>query len=199
MQARACCRRAPRRTRAGQPPLARPLAAWLLAATAVVLGRPRPAEAGAQGNPPDATAFIQENVGLTSGRRTLDELRARVAPQTEKSRAVPNLHVPGQVDRVITLTRAGLEVEAYEPAGGAVLILRITATGRGHLLPAGLRIGKSRLRDVSRALGEDAETTTGPGGAPARRYQTQEGNASALIWFDAKARLAGVEWRFQGD
>lgn len=169
-------------------------------ALAAALALPVAARAGAQGNPPDAQAFIEKNIGLTSGPITLDRLRARIGATSEKAREVPNAHVQGQVDRVVVLAGPGVEVEAYAPASGPVLVQRITVTGaKKPKLPAGLVIGKSRIDDVYAAIGEDAETTTGPGGAFARKFSTLERNASALLWFDAKERLAGVEWRFEGD
>jgi len=168
-------------------------------ALAAALGVPSAALAGAQGNPADAQTLIERNIGLTSAPLTLAQLRSRIGATSEKAREVKNVQVPGQVDRVVVLAGAGVEVEAYAPASGPVLVQRITVTGGKKKLPAGLVIGKSRLDDVYAAIGEDAETTTGPGGAFARKFYTLERNASALLWFDAKERLAGVEWRFEGD
>ena len=171
-------------------------------AICAALALPLAALGGAQGNPPDAQAFVEKNVGLTSKPLGIEQLRARIGATSGKAREVPNAHVPGQVDQVIVLSGPGVEVEAYAPAGGGpVLVRRITVTGIGKKLrlPAGLVVGKSRIDDVYAAIGEDAETTTGPGGAFARRFFTMERNASALLWFDRKERLAGVEWRFEGD
>ena len=168
-------------------------------ALGAALALPLAALGGAQGNPPDAQAFVADNIGLTSRALTLGELRARIHATAERAREVPNAHVAGQVDRVVVLAGAGIEVEAYTPASGPVLVQRITVTGGRTRLPAGLVIGRTRIDAVYAAIGEDAETTTGPGGAFARRFLTPERTASALLWFDARERLAGVEWRFEGD
>ena len=157
---------------------------------------PSPALAGAAGSPADAASFIERNVGLTSHAITLDELRRQVRPQRETSREVRNLHVPGQIDRVTMLAGDGIEVEAYVPASGPVLVQRIKVTAAGRGLPRGLRIGRSALDDMYGALGEDAEDAKGPGGEFARRYFNFERTASALLWFGRDERLAGVEWRF---
>ena len=173
------------------------LSAALLGSMASVL--PPPAFAGFAGSAPDATPFIEGNIGLTSRAVTLDELRRRVRPRTESGREVRNAHVPGQIDTIMVLAGDGIEVEAYVPASGPVLVQRIKVTAAESELQLGLRIGRSALDDMYGAIGQDAENARGPGGEFARRYFNPERTASALLWFGRDERLAGVEWRFDGD
>jgi hypothetical protein len=160
-----------------------------------------PALAGAKGDPAEAAGnFIDQNIGLTSRPFTLAQLRLRLHAQTKSSRKVENIHVPGQMDRIVVLTDGkGTEVEAYVPATGPVLVQRITVTAADRKLPAGLAIGHSSPDDMYKALGADAENTKGPGGAFARRYHNLEQTFFALLWFDQSERLAGVEWTFPAD
>src|SRR5258707_158100 len=173
------------------------LVAALLGTLASV--QPPPSLAGAAGSPAEvADRFIEENIGLTSRPLKLDELRRLVGPREERSREVRNLHVPGQVDRVIVLSGMGIEVEIYAPASGAILVQRITVTAADRKLPLGLRIGRTALGDIYKALGA-GEDAKGPEGAFARRFVSLEGTTSAVLWFGRDERLVGVEWRFGGD
>jgi hypothetical protein len=174
------------------------LSAALLTSTALVLTLQAFA-AGAGGSPEDAARFIEQNIGLTSRPVTLDQLRRRVRPKSESSRDVRNAHIPGQIDKMTVLAGDGIEVEAYVPATGPVLVQRIKVTATDSKLPLGLWIGRSALDDMYGALGENAENAKGPGGEFARRYLNPERTASALLWFGHDERLAGVEWRFGGD
>lgn len=152
--------------------------------------------AGGRGSPADAERFIERNLDLTDTPLTLEQLRKRIGAATESSRAVANLHVPGQTDHIVTLKAKDLEVEVYAPATGAVLVQRITLTDSNRKLAHDLQIGRSSLDDVYDALGEQAESAQGPRNELARRYETLARNASVTLWFDARERLAGVEWRF---
>jgi hypothetical protein len=156
-------------------------------------------QAHSSGSPEDAARFIEQNIGLTTRPFTLEQLRANIQSRNESSRAVPNAHVRGQTDRIFVLSANGLEVEAYVPARGPILIQRITVTAAQRKLPAGLQIGRSSLDDMYQALGGSAENEKGPGGAFAWRYFNLEQTASALLWFDRGELLAGVEWRFDVD
>jgi hypothetical protein len=147
-----------------------------------------------------AGQFIEENLGLTSQSFTLAQLRERIHPKKESGKVVPNLHVQGETDRIVVLNDGkGLEVEAYVTASGPVLINRITLTTADRDLPGGLRIGHSSLDAMYDAIGTDAENAKGPGGAFAKRYYNAEHTESALLWFNKDERLAGVEWKFEGD
>ena len=156
--------------------------------------------AGAKGSPEEAIGnFIDQNIGLTSRPFTLAQLRLRLHATTKSTRQVQNPNVPGQTDRIVILDDGkGVEVEAYVPATGALLIQHITVTTADRKLPAKLQIGHSSLDDIYAALGAGAEESKGPGGTPAKRYSNLEQTASASFWFDHE-RLAGVEWTFNGD
>jgi len=171
------------------------LIAWISLASA-----PPRLVAGAKGSPDDAIQrFIEQNIGLTSRPFTLAQLQLRLHAKTKSSRQVQNLHVPGQTDRIVVLNDGkGVEVEAYVPATGPVLIERITLTAADRKLPVGLQIGHSSLDDMYSVLGAGEENDKGPGGAFARRYYNLEHTFSALLWFDHE-RLAGVEWSFPAD
>jgi hypothetical protein len=160
-----------------------------------------PALAGANGDPTEAVGnFIDQNIGLTSRPFTLAQLRLHLHATTKSSRKVENIHVAGQMDRIVVLNDGkGTEVEAYVPATGPVLIQRITVTSAERKLPAGLAIGRTSPDDMYKALGADAQNEKGPGGAFARRYHNVEQTFSALLWFDQHERLAGVEWSFPAD
>jgi hypothetical protein len=157
-------------------------------------------QASATGSPEDAIRnFIEQNIGLTSRPFTLAQLRLRLHATTKSTRQVQNPNVPGQTDRIVVLDDGkGVEVEAYVPASGPLLIQRITVTSADRTLPAKLQIGHSSLDDVYKSLGAGAEDGKGPGGVSAKRYSNVEQTASALFWFDHE-RLAGVEWTFNGD
>jgi hypothetical protein len=158
------------------------------------------AGAGANGSPAEVARFIEENVGLTTEPLTLDQLRKRIAATGESSRAVANAHVQGQIDHIVTLRARDLEVEAYVPdVPGPLLVLRIKLTDASRKLPHDLQIGRSSLDEIYEAFGDRAENARGPAGEFAKRYSTLEGNANAMLWFDGKERLAGVEWRFASD
>jgi len=156
--------------------------------------------AGATGSPEEAIGnFIEQNIGLTSRPFTLAQLRLRLHATTKSTRQVQNPNVPGQTDRIVVLDDGkGVEVEAYVPATGALLIQHITVTTADRKLPAKLQIGHSSLDDIYAALGAGAEDSKGPGGTSAKRYSNLEQTASASFWFDHE-RLAGVEWTFNGD
>lgn len=181
----------------------RGLGKFLLSAALLQLISPSQAHTREQqhAKPGAAAKFIERNVGLTAQPLTLVQLRARLRAKKESSHTTPNRNVPGQTDRIVVLNDGkGVEVEAYMPASGPVLIERITVTTPGRELSAGLRIGHSSLDDLYDALGTNAEENEkGPGGAFAKRYYNLERTASALLWFDRNERLAGVEWSFGGD
>lgn len=160
-----------------------------------------PALAGAKGSPEEAVQhFIEQNIGLTSRPFTLAQLRLRLHAKTKSSRKVENIHVPGQMDRIVVLNDGkGTEVEAYVPATGPVLIERITVTAAERKLPAGLKIGQSSPDDMYKALGADATNEKGPGRSFARRYHNLEQTFTALLWFDHNEKLEGVEWSFPAD
>ena len=173
------------------------LGAALLGTIAAVL--PQASLAGAAGSPADvADRLIEENVGLTSHPVTLEELRRMVEPRSERGREVRNRHVPGQIDKVIVLAGKGIEVEVYAPAAGPILVQRIRVTATDRKLPLGLRIGRTTLDDIYKAIGA-GEDAKGPAGEFARRYFNLESTANALLWVGRDERLAGVEWRFDGD
>jgi hypothetical protein len=177
------------------------LAAALLALCQLVPPSQARAREQQHAKPETAAKFIEQNIGLTAQPLTLVELRARIRANKESSRPIPNRNVPGQMDHMVVLNDGrGVEVEAYVPASGPVLIDRITVTTPNRELPAGLRIGHSSPDDLYDTLGTNAEQTEkGPGGAFAKRYYNLERTTSALLWFDHNERLAGVEWTFGGD
>ena len=146
--------------------------------------------------------FIEQNIGLKDSL-SLEQLRARIKVQQEKSSPVNNHHVPGQVDRIVILRDGkGLEVEAYVTGPGRVLIQRVTISTPQFKLPLGLQINRSSMDDVHKAFGESGKNETGPSGALARRFYDPHPNGyevSALLWFDRNQRLAGIEWRYEID
>jgi hypothetical protein len=177
-------------------PVRATLVAALLGTIASVL--PPPLLAGAAGSPAEvADRLIEENVGLTSHPVTLEELRRMVEPRSERGSEVRNRHVPGQIDKVIALAGKGIEVDVYAPAAGPILVQRIRVTATDRKLPLGLRIGRTTLDDIYKAIG--AGDAKGPAGEFARRYFNLESTANALLWVGRDERLAGVEWRFDGD
>jgi len=145
---------------------------------------------------------IEQNIGLKDSL-SLDQLRARIKVQQEKSSPVNNHHVPGQVDRIVILGDGkGLEVEAYVTGPRRVMIQRVTITTPKFKLPMGLQINRSSMDDVHKTFGESGENEKGPNGALARRFYDPHPNGygvSTLLWFDRHQRLAGIEWRYEID
>src|SRR5579859_5586298 len=74
--------------------------------------------------------FIEENIGIKNDDSlSLAQLRTQVHPNKETAYQLRNRHVPGQVDRIVTLGDGkGLEVQAYVTAPGRALIQRVTLT-----------------------------------------------------------------------
>ena len=82
----------------------------IIAAMCVATAQPGFCASG-RGSPADAERFIERNLDLTDTPLTLEQLRKRIGAATESSRAVANLHVPGQTDHIVTLKAKDLEVE----------------------------------------------------------------------------------------
>jgi hypothetical protein len=154
--------------------------------------------------PEGIARFIEENIGFKNDDSlSLAKLRPQVHPNKETAYQLRNLHVPGQVDRIVTLGDGkGLEVQAYVTAPGRALIQRVTLTTPQFKLLLGLQINRSSLDDVYTAFGSMGKSEKGPSGALARRFSNSDQigyEESALLWFDRNRRLKGVEWRYPVD
>jgi hypothetical protein len=148
--------------------------------------------------------FIDQNIGVgNQDSLSLGQLRGQVHATKEGSYQLQNRHVPGQVDRIVTLgDDKGLEVEAYVTGPGRVFVQRITLTTPQFKLPLGLQINRSSLEDVHKLFGRIGKSEKGPIGAFAERFYDPNPNGyevSALLWFDRNQRLMGVEWRYPLD
>ena len=78
-------------------------------------------------------------------------------PDSVRSEPVPNRHVPGQTDSLITQFRPGLEVELYRTAPGAQFVQRIDVRSN-RWLTVGPGISSS-ITDVTDSFGAPAEST----------------------------------------
>jgi hypothetical protein len=152
----------------------------------------------AQASPP-ATRFVEQNLAITSGITTLEQLRTRVKATKVTKTPVRNMHDPSVTDQRATLTAPGLEIIAYVTATGAVFLEAIATTDTSRALPLGLRIGVTTMAAARRAFGNAGEAERGPNGAPAVHYYNEERTASALLWFSRSGTLAGVRWQFDLD
>jgi hypothetical protein len=114
-------------------------------------------------------------------------LRARLnAPVRAETEAIPNRHVPGQVDTLRTLHYDGLALEFYEVTGGPTFLQTVTVTGGVYETAEGLGVGSTR--------GEvEAVYTHSTSAEP-----TDEGNVVTYERADGPAPLT-LEVRYVGD
>ena len=111
----------------------------------------------------------------------LDSLRP---PRQRRVEAVQNRHVSGQVDSLVTLVYDGLEIEAYEVAGGETFIRRLSVTGSDYGTASGLSVGETR---------SDLESALGPPTDGRGTYATADGPTPTLVEVTYEPDAAGVE------
>jgi len=84
----------------------------------------------------------------------VDRLRE---PRSRDVEAVPNRHVPGEVDTLRTWRYDGLTLELHEAYDGKVLLRRLDVTSGTYGTTDGLSVGETRA-DLESVLGAPAET-----------------------------------------
>ncbi len=155
----------------------------------------------AGGPPENLSQLIERNIGFdVANASTVACVRATIHSRSESSREVPNRHVPGQVDHIVSLTDgAGVKVVASVNPDGRAFVQQATITSRSLKLPLGFQIGQTSLDDVHRTLGR-GEQIERAGAAIAEQYSGGIGyEVIVLVWFDARQHLAGIEWQFPLD
>ena len=103
-------------------------------------------------------------------------LAALRPPRSTRAEPVANRYVAGQVDTVRTHVYDGLQIEAYEVAGGPTFVQAVTVTGDGYGTASGLAVGEAR---------DHLEAVLGPpvreGGAGGVVYETGDGATPTAV------------------
>ena len=116
-------------------------------------------------------------------------------PQAVRAEPTANRYVEGQTDTVRTLAYDGVEIEAYEVAGGRMFVQRVAVTSPAYETSSGLAVGRTRSAIESvlgvpmREDGAVAVYETGEGPTPTTvevRYETGA---------DGPERAARITWR----
>ena len=144
--------------------------------------------------------FLEQNIGLKPPL-TLAALRQFAKVESETASPVANRHVAGQIDSIRQLKYAGLTLQVYAPATGAVLLQRIDLTSDRYPLPLKLVFGKSTFDDVQFALGLPKTIDHFADGTSRWNYVNVESTESFTFVFDPEPsmKIRSVQWLFAVD
>lgn len=147
--------------------------------------------------PPVSDPDEYYRTGLVLRDAGLDELERRFgAPAALEREPVPNRHVPGQTDTILTVRYPGARLRIYQVAGGRGMLERAEVSDSRWLTHARPGVG-TPADSVLAWLGEPKERSTGRLVYDCRTCAA--GGEDALTFHLEDGRVARIEWAFYVD